>query len=147
MKVILTTNIKKLGKVGDQVVVKDGFARNFLFRNKMALRDNKNNLQYYEKIKEEIIIKENEKKDKALKLIEDIKKIDIKFIKEADEKDQLYGAVSKKEIINFLSENNITLLSDDIKIINPIRLLGEHTISINPYIGIEADIKISVLRT
>ena len=85
--------------------------------------------------------------ESALKLIEDIKKIDIKFIKEADEKDQLYGAVSKKEIINFLSENNITLLSDDIKIINPIRLLGEHTISINPYIGIEADIKISVLRT
>ena len=47
MKVILTTNIKKLGKVGDQVVVKDGFARNFLFPNKMALRDNKNNLQYH----------------------------------------------------------------------------------------------------
>ena len=41
MKVILTTNIKKLGKVGDQVIVKDGFARNFLFPNKMALRDNK----------------------------------------------------------------------------------------------------------
>ena len=44
MKVILTTNIKKLGKVGDQVIVKDGFARNFLFPNKMALRDTKNNL-------------------------------------------------------------------------------------------------------
>ena len=98
MKVILTTNIKKLGKVGDQVIVKDGFARNFLFPNKMALRDTKNNLQYYEKIKEEIIIKENEKKEKALNLIENIKKIEIKFTKEADEKDQLYGSISKKEI-------------------------------------------------
>ena len=87
------------------------------------------------------------KKEKALNLVEDIKKIKIKFIKEADEKDQLYGAISKKEIINFLSEKNITLLSDDIKISNSIRTLGEHTISINPYIGIEANIKISVLRT
>ena len=147
MKVILTTNIKKLGKVGDQANVKNGYARNFLFPNQMALRDTKNNLQYYEKIKEEIIIKENEKKEKALNLIENIKKTEIKFTKEADEKDQLYGAVSKNEIINFLSEKNINLLSDDIKIINSIRSLGEHTININPYIGIEANIKISVLRT
>ena len=147
MKVILTTNIKKLGKVGDQVIVRDGFARNFLFPNKMALRDTKNNLQYYEKIKEEIISKENEKKDKALNLVEDIKKTEIKFTKEADEKDQLYGAVSKKEIINFLSEKNITLLSDDIKILNSIRTLGKHSIIINPYIGIEIEINITVVRT
>ena len=146
MKVILTTTIKKLGKVGDIVNVKAGYARNFLFPKKMALRENKKNLEYYEKIKEEIIIKENEKKEKALNLVENIKKIEIKFTKEADEKDQLYGAISKKEIINFLSEKNISLLSDDIKILKSIRSLGEHTISINPYVGIEVDIKISVLR-
>ncbi len=44
MKVILTTNIKKLGKIGELVEVKDGFARNFLFPNNMALRKNKKNL-------------------------------------------------------------------------------------------------------
>ena len=53
MKVILTTNIKKLGKIGDKVSVKAGFARNFLFPNKMALRENKKNVEYYEKIKDE----------------------------------------------------------------------------------------------
>ena len=52
MKIILTTNIKKLGKVGDLVSVKDGFARNFLFPNKMALRNSKSNQEYFEKIKE-----------------------------------------------------------------------------------------------
>ena len=41
MKVILTTNIKKLGKIGDLVTVRDGYARNFLFPNKMALREQK----------------------------------------------------------------------------------------------------------
>ena len=69
MKIILTTNIKKLGKVGDQVHVKTGFARNFLFPNKMALRDTKSNIQYFEKIKDEINIKENDKKQKAIDLI------------------------------------------------------------------------------
>ena len=51
MKIILTTNIKKLGKIGDLVNVKDGYARNFLLPKKMALRENKKNLDYYDKIK------------------------------------------------------------------------------------------------
>ena len=55
MKVILTTNIKKLGKIGDLVIVKDGFARNYLFPNKMALRNNKKNMSYYENIKDEVL--------------------------------------------------------------------------------------------
>ena len=64
MKVILTTTIKKLGKIGDSVSVKPGFARNYLFPNNMALRENKKNTQYYEKIKDEI------KKNEETKLIE-----------------------------------------------------------------------------
>ena len=49
MKVILTTTIKKLGRIGDTVTVKPGFARNYLFPNNMALRENKKNIQHYEK--------------------------------------------------------------------------------------------------
>ena len=117
MKVILTTNIKKLGKIGDLVFVKDGFARNFLFPNNMALRNTKSNQEHYEKIKDEIILKENTKKQKSEDLIAAVKKININFIKEADEREHLYGAVSKKEIINYFSEKGIHLQSDDIKII------------------------------
>ena len=102
MKVILTTNVKKLGKVGELVNVKDGYARNFLLPKKMALRENKKNLEYYEKIKEEIKINENNKLEQAKQTIENIKKLNIEFSKEADEKGQLYGAISKKEILNFL---------------------------------------------
>ena len=147
MKIILTTNIKKIGKVGDQVQVKTGFARNFLFPNKMALRDTKSNLQYFEKIKEEINFKENEKKQKAIDLIEAVKKIKIEFVKEADDKDQLYGSVSKKEIINYFNLQKITLLSDDIKIIKTIRTLGEHLIEISPYEGIIEQLKVTVKKT
>ena len=146
MKIILTTNIKKLGKVGDQVKVKNGFARNFLFPNKMALRDTKSNLQYFEKTKDEINIKENEKKQKAIELIKAVKKIKIEFIKEADDKDQLYGSVSKKEIISYFNNQNITLFSDDVKIIKNIRTLGEHLIEISPYEGLIEQIKVTVKK-
>ena len=146
MKIILTTNIKKLGQVGDQVQVKAGFARNFLFPNKMALRDTKSNLEYFEKIKDEITIKENDKKQKAINLIKVVKKIKIEFIKEADDKDQLYGSVSKKEIINYFNDQNIILFSDDIKILQTIKTLGEHLIEISPYEGIIEQLKVKVKR-
>ena len=144
MKVILTTNIKKLGKIGELVKVKDGYARNYLFPNKMALRENKKNIEYYEKIKEEIKFKENEKLEEAKELLENIKKLKIEFKKEADENNQLYGSISKKEIINFLKEKEIKIPADDIKITLPIRSLGEHQIEINPYEGIVEYINISV---
>ena len=146
MKIILTTNIKKLGKVGDLVNVKDGFARNYLFQQRMALRNTKNNIEYFEKIKGEIQEKENEKKENAVKLLETLKKIRIEFFKESDEKNQLYGSVSIKEIQLFLEENNIKLLSDDIKILEPIRSLGEHKIEVNPYEGLVEEIKVFVKK-
>jgi len=147
MKVILKTNIKKLGNVGDQVVVKDGFARNFLFPNNMALRNTKSNLEHFEKIKDEINLKENEKKQIALNLIESTKNIKIEFTREADDKGQLYGAISKNEIINLFNENQIKIFSDDIKILQPIRNLGIHKIELNPYESIETELEVVVNKT
>ena len=136
MKVVLLERVQKLGKMGDRVTVKPGYARNFLFPNKMALRENKKNLEYYEKIKGEIVQKEDIKLNNAKKLIQDIKKLNITFNKEADEKDQLYGSISKKEIIDYLQNNNLKVKSDDIIIKNQIKSIGEHLIQITPYEGI-----------
>ena len=144
MKVILTTSIKKLGKMGDKVSVKPGFARNYLFPNNMALRENKRNLEHYEKIKDEIKKNEETKLNEAKKLVQEIKKIKIVFKKEADEKDQLYGSISKKEIIDYLSENGLKVKSDDLIIKNQIKSIGEHIIDINPYENITEQFQVIV---
>ena len=146
MKVILTTTIRKLGKVGEIVSVKPGFARNFLFPNNMALRDNKKNAAHYEKIKDEIKKNEETKLVNAQKLIEKIKNNKIIFNKEADEKDQLYGSISKKEIIDFMSNNDVKIKSDDLLLRNPIRSIGEHTIEVNPYEGISEEFLVTVIK-
>ena len=144
MKVILTTTIKKLGKMGDTVTVKPGYARNFLFPNKMALRENKKNIEHYESIKEEIKRNEDIKLNEAKNLIQEIKKINIVFNKESDEKDQLYGSISKKEIIDYLSDNKLKVKSDDLVIKNQIKSIGEHQIEINPYEDITEEFTITV---
>ena len=144
MKVILTTTIKKLGKMGDKVSVKPGYARNFLFPNKMALRENKKNIEYYEKIKDKFKKNDQNKLNEAKLLLENLKKIKIIFNKEADEKDQLYGSISKKEIIDFLSSKDIKLKHDDILIKNQIKSIGEHIIEINPYQDLTEEFSITV---
>ena len=144
MKVILTTNVKKLGKIGDKVSVKPGYARNYLFPNDMALRENKKNTEYYEKIKDDMKKNEEIKVNEAKKLMDNIKKLKIIFNKEADDKNQLYGSISKKEIIDFLQENNLKVKSDDIIIKNQIKSIGEHFIEINPYEGIHEEFPVTV---
>ena len=144
MKVILTTNVKKLGKIGDKVSVKPGYARNYLFPNDMALRENKKNAEYYEKIKDDMKKNEEIKVNEAKKLMDNIKKLKIIFNKEADDKNQLYGSISKKEIIDFLQEKNLKVKSDDIMIKNQIKSIGEHFIEINPYEGIVEEFPVTV---
>ena len=146
MKVILTTNIKKIGKIGDLVKVKDGFARNFLFPNKMALRENKKNMEFYEKIKDDIKEKENIKQSSASEMLSKISKLKILFKKECDEKGQLYGSISKKDIMDFLDKNNLRIKSDDLIIKEPIKTIGTHEIEINPYMDIKEIIKIEVKK-
>ena len=146
MKVILTTNIKKLGKIGEIVNVKDGFARNYLFPNNMALRNTKKNSEFYDNIKDNMIEKEKNKLDDAKKLINEIGNLNIIFNKEADDKDQLYGSISKKEILDYLLSNNVKIKSDDLIIRQPIKALGEHEIEINPYIDIAKVFKLIVKK-
>ncbi len=144
MKVILTTTIRNLGKMGDIVSVKPGFARNYLFPNKMALRETKKNREYFETIKDEVKLKEENKLNTAKQLVEKLKKIKIIFNKESDEKDQLYGSISKKEILDYLNKKDIKVKSDDLLIKNQIRSIGEHKVEINPYEGVTEEISILV---
>ena len=144
MKLILNSDVQSLGRKGDVVDVAKGYARNYLFPNNMALRENKKNVEYYDKIKDEIKKNEVTKVTEAKDLLEKIKNIKVIFTREADEKDQLYGSISKKEIIDFLENNNLKVKSDDLIIKEQIKSIGEHKIEINPYEDISDEFTILV---
>ena len=147
MKVILTSNIRKLGKIGDLVNVKSGFARNYLFPQNKALRETKKNLEHFKKLKEEIIAKEKIQKDKAEIILTELEDVKIVFIREADDNDQLYGSVSVKDIQMYLSEKNIKISPEDILINNPIKSIGKHKILISPYDNLSKELDILVTQT
>ena len=91
MQVILLENIKKLCSIGQKVNVKDGYARNYLLKNKKALLANKKNLEFFEKQKEEINKKNEIEVSKAKEILKAINNIEIECKKEAMENGQLYG--------------------------------------------------------
>ena len=98
MQVILLENIMKLGKIGDQVEVKNGFGRNYLLRQGKALRASKENIDFVNKKKVELN-KKNEDSKSEFKLI--ATKIDnkiLKFNKESKENGELYGSIKPKEV-------------------------------------------------
>ena len=82
MKVILLENIKKLGSIGQQVNVKDGFGRNFLLKKGKALLPTKENIAHFETKKAEIIKKNEIEKNKAIEISKELKSVKVNIQKE-----------------------------------------------------------------
>ncbi|MDC0384995.1 50S ribosomal protein L9 [bacterium] len=104
MQVILLENIKKLGAIGEKVTVKDGYARNFLLKNKKALVANKKNTEYFEQQKSEINKKNEIEKNKANEVFQVLNNAELEIYKEAMENGQLYGSINIKEIVTLIKE-------------------------------------------
>ena len=104
MEVILLERIEKVGKLGDVVKVKDGFARNYLLPQNKALRANKENLSVYEKEKEKYEKLNKDKLAAAEKIANNMDDVSINIIKQASDSGQLYGSVSTRDIADELNK-------------------------------------------
>ena len=105
MQVILLENISKLGKIGDQVNVKNGFGRNYLLKFNKALRVNKENVDYVNKKKDELTKKNNELKRKFREIASIINNKKIKVTKESKDNGVLYASLKPREIASQINKN------------------------------------------
>jgi large subunit ribosomal protein L9 len=106
MKVILLENVKRIGSIGEVIEVKRGFARNFLIANKKALYASKDNIKEVGKIKLDLAKKDNDKKDEAQKISENINNKEYMIKKLSTENNELYGSVKPTEISKLIQEIN-----------------------------------------
>tara|TARA_B100000427_G_C15347909_1_gene524129 strand:+ start:60 stop:515 length:456 start_codon:yes stop_codon:yes gene_type:complete len=145
MQVILLENIIKLGKIGDLVKVKNGYARNFLLKNGKALRANKENINLVNKQKDELNKKNNEIKLEFVKIANKIKNKILKFKKEAKDNGDLYGSIKPKEVSNaFIKDLNVEINPSQIDLKQEINKIGKYKININLHSEVSATVTVNV---
>lgn len=146
MKVILTKDVKDVGKTGDLVTVSAGFARNFLFPRKLASEATETRVKEWEHLKR---VGEARKK-KALaerqELLGKISGVSISFKVQAGENDKLFGTVTTTDISRELEKKGFSVDRRDIHVEESIKVLGSHKAVIRYSEGMEATIQINVDR-
>ena len=146
MKVILLENVKRIGSIGEVIDVKRGFARNFLIANKKALYASKENIKEVEKIKVELSKKDNEKKQKATKILEQINNKEYSVQKLSTENNELYGSVKPTEISKLIQdENKIEIKPSMIQPVEEIKSLGKFKVKISLHSEVDAEIVVNVI--
>ena len=145
MKVILLENVRKIGSIGEIIDVKRGFARNYLISNKKALHASKENIKEVEKIKTDLAKKDNEKKQEAKKILDQIDKKNYIVKKLSTENKELYGSVKPTEISKIIKEkNNIDIKPSMIQPIKEIKSLGKFKVKIYLHSEVDGEIMIDV---
>ena len=145
MQVILLESLNKLGKAGEVVTVKDGYAKNYLIPQSKAIVANKANMA---DLKNRIskINSNNDKKVAEAKIIKenlDGKVYEIQI--EANDEGVLYGSINQQQIIQLISDDSNGINVDSI-VVPQIKNIGEHMITIRLYEEISATITLSVKK-
>lgn len=144
MKLILQTDVKNLGKTGDQISVKKGFARNYLIPKGYAVLMNKNRLKAWEHQKVIIEAKKRKAVSERKALIEKLSSIKLKFEKEAQKDNRLFGSVTAHEISQSLEKlHKLSVDKRDIHF-SELKTVGEHSVSIKLDSENQTEIKLSI---
>ena len=142
MKIILLQTYENLGKVGEIITVKAGFARNYLIPNQIGSPATKQNIKSLESFLKAQEIKEAKNRVNLEALSKKLNSLTLKFDMQAGEEDKLFGSITSQMISDSLSEKGYTIDKKEINLDEPIKSLGNHKIEIN--LGYELETKIKI---
>lgn len=145
MEVILNQTVDKLGRAGEVVKVKPGYARNYLLPNNIALVANKQNLALVEKIKEKQKTIEEKERAELTALAEKLKKVPCEIEVLIGEEGKMFGSVTAQDIADVYKEAGYTLEKKKIQLVQPIKEAGEHDVEIRLSMDVVVPIKVKVI--
>ena len=146
MKVILTQDIKGVGKKDEIINANDGYARNFLLPRKMAVEANSQNMSLLQGRKDSENFKKEQEKEHALVLQDKLSKIMLKIKVKAGGNGKIFGSITSKEIATELkNQYNIDVDKKKILLKDSIKEIGVFNIEIKLYEGIIGKLKIDII--
>ncbi len=147
MQIILLERIEKLGSIGDEVTVKDGYARNFLLPNKKALRANEANRKVFEANRARIEAENAARREDARNESGNVEGKEVVLIRAASNAGQLYGSVSVRDIADALVEQGAKVSKAMIVLERPIKTLGVYDVKVSLHPEVSVNVKVNVARS
>ncbi|MBN1464611.1 50S ribosomal protein L9 [candidate division KSB1 bacterium] len=146
MKIILKKDMEKLGKAGEIVVTKTGYARNYLIPQGFAIAASPANLKIYEqeRLAEQRIMQKEMLEAQAL--AEELDKVSITATVQVGEEDKVFGAVTNQHIADLLKEKGFDIDRKKIILEEPLKALGVFEVPIKLHSEVEARIKVWIVR-
>ncbi len=147
MDVILLERIEKLGKIGDVVKVKAGYARNYLLPEKKALRATKANRDYFETRRGELEALNEEKLKEAAGMSGGLDGLVVTLVRQASETGQLFGSASARDIAEALAAAGHMVERRMVQLDHPIKMLGLHPVRVALHPEVVVTVTVNVARS
>lgn len=148
MQVILLERIARLGNLGEEVTVKDGYARNFLLPQGKALRATADNVAYFEKERAAIEAKNADNRKAAEKDAKNVDGLTVDLVRQASEGGQLYGSVAARDIATIVTEaSKVTITPAKVDLNVNLKMLGLFPVKIALHPEVEVEVTVNIART
>ena len=147
MQIILLERVEKLGKLGDVVTVKPGYARNFLLPQGKALRANKANMEKFEQERADREKRNADERSTSETLAKSMDNLSVNLVRAASEMGQLFGSVSSRDIANAITEAGHAVEKRQVVMDKAIKTLGLFPIRINLHSEVSVTITVNIARS
>ncbi len=146
MEIILKADVSNLGKALDVVTVKDGYARNFLFPQKLAILATKSAKQMVQKNRAELEARFLKEKESASLLLKKLEEASVTIPVAVGENEQMYGSVSGHQIAENLKKQGFKVEKRQVNLEAPIKQLGVYTVPVRLHAEVEGSVKVWVVK-
>jgi large subunit ribosomal protein L9 len=147
MQVILLERVEKLGQMGDEVKVKDGFGRNYLLPQKKALRATKANREFFHTQKAQLEARNLENKKEAEKIAQKLNGQTFALLRQAGDRGQLYGSVSPRDIADAISAGGVSVSRTQVPLDKAIKNIGLFPVVVVLHPEVRVTVTLNVART
>ena len=146
MEVILRQAVENLGKPGDLVAVKAGYARNYLIPRGFALAANEGNKKRVEQQKARLEAAENERRGVAQQLADRLEQVSLTFSARVGEEEKLFGSVTAADIAQQLHAQGFEIEKRQVDLHEPIKSLGVYRIPIKLHADVKPEVRVWVIK-
>ena len=145
MKIILREDVEKLGKAGEIVKVKDGFGRNYLIPQKLAVLANVRNMKTLDHDRRTIETRAKKTKKASEATAATLSAVSLTIPAKAGEEGKLFGAITSRDIAEALGKAGVTVDRKAIQLADPIKQVGDYKVKIRVAANVLPEISVSVV--